>query len=79
MKRLILLWLASLITVAAASATFTWAQTRQTEPRILSGPDIGFRVEGRDPRNGTPTGTLMIRLNGEWVEAGSTGGTRLLK
>jgi hypothetical protein len=79
MKRLVLLWLASLVTVAAATATFTLAQARQPEPRILSGADIGFRVEGRDPRTGSPTGALMVRLNGEWVEVGASGGTRLLK
>jgi hypothetical protein len=71
------LWLASLAAVAAT----TREQARQTVPppepkidtqvqvqdqRILSGADIGFRLEGWD-RN-TPTGTLVIRLNGRWVE-----------
>jgi hypothetical protein len=79
MKRLLLLWMVSMVVVAAATATFTTAQTRQTEPRIVSGDDIGFRVEGTDPRTGSPTGRLMLRLNGEWVEAGSAGTMRLLK
>ena len=36
---------------------------------ILSGPDIGFRVEGKTPGGGV-TGTLMVSLKtGEWVEA----------
>jgi hypothetical protein len=39
------------------------------DPNILSGPDIGFRLEGRT-RGGGVLGTLMVRLNtGEWVEA----------
>jgi hypothetical protein len=37
----------------------------------MSGSDIGFRVEGVDPRTGNPTGTLMLRVNGEWVETGA--------
>ena len=39
------------------------------DPYILSGPDIGFRVEGR-ARGGAVAGTLMVRLKtGEWVQA----------
>ena len=36
-------------------------------PRVLSGPDVGFRVEGL--RDATPVGTLVVRINGEWVAA----------
>jgi hypothetical protein len=79
MKRLLLLWVGSMVVVAGATATFTLAQTGPTEPRIVSGNDIGFRVEGADPRTGGPVGRLMIRVNGEWVEAGSAGAVRLLK
>jgi hypothetical protein len=53
-------------------------QTQQTQPyrvpmdpHILSGSDIGFRVDGKTPTG--VTGTLMVRLkNGEWVEAHSS-------
>jgi hypothetical protein len=48
------------------------AQTGQPSdrsPRILSGDDIGFRVDGIDPRSGLPTGTLVVRINGDWVVA----------
>jgi hypothetical protein len=79
MTRLALLWLASLVTVAVVTATITVAQTRQTEPRILSGTDIGFRVEGTDVRTGNPMGTLMLRIDGKWVEVASGAGPRLLK
>ena len=36
--------------------------------RVVTGGDVGFRVEGL--RGGsTPVGTLVVRVNGEWVEA----------
>jgi hypothetical protein len=40
--------------------------------RIISGADLGFRVEGRD-RNGGVTGTLMVRINGQWIRVGGGG------
>ena len=51
-----------------------WVAGQQTtqfevpvDPYILSGPDIGFRVEGKT-REGV-VGTLMVRLkSGEWVQ-----------
>jgi hypothetical protein len=36
---------------------------------MLSGNDIGFRMEGTDI-NGKATGTLMVRYNGDWVAVG---------
>ncbi len=42
------------------------------DPGILSGADIGFRVEGKSPE-GLVIGTWMVRLNtSEWVEAHSS-------
>jgi hypothetical protein len=37
---------------------------------ILSGNDIGFRVEGN--REGRVSGTLMVRVNGKWVETAAS-------
>jgi hypothetical protein len=34
---------------------------------MISGDDIGFRPEGWSGK--ARTGTLMVRINGEWVEA----------
>ena len=68
MKRLLLLWVVSLVMVSMA--TYAVAQTRRTEPTV-TGNDIGFRVEGTNSK-GQPFGTLLIRQNGEWVETGST-------
>jgi hypothetical protein len=43
-------------------------QPTPVDPTILSGADIGFRVESKT-REGV-MGTLMVRLkNGTWVEA----------
>jgi hypothetical protein len=36
------------------------------EPVVLSGPDFGFRIESYE--RGKPIGTLVVRLNGRWVE-----------
>ncbi len=61
--------------VLSVAATTGLAQfPRATPPpnaRIVSGNDIGFRVEGADPRTGAPTGTWMLRVKGEWVEIGA--------
>jgi len=61
----VLLWLASLGIVGALAA----AQTRRDPAAIISGADIGFRPEGWNGR--ARTGTWMVRINGEWVEAQS--------
>ena len=69
---LVVVWVASLVAVAAIAM----AQARQTvplpEPTILSGADVGFRVEGR--QGGTPVGQIVVRMNGKWVEAMVGGG-----
>jgi hypothetical protein len=72
-KRLVLLWIVSLVVVAMA--TFAFAQGRLAQPQMLSGNDIGFRVESID-LGGKAVGTWMVRYNGNWIEVGSTGGLR---
>jgi hypothetical protein len=70
------LWLASLALVGLLSATAAaQLQRRQplppeqpTAPRVVSGNDVGFRIEEIGAR-GEPVGRLVVRLNGEWVEA----------
>ncbi len=58
------LWTASLVCVALVSA-----QTRRmvplAQPVIVSGSDVGFRVEGHVGNR--PAGVLVIRVNGEWI------------
>jgi len=58
------LWLVSLIVTGAVVA----AQTGRREPAaVISGGDIGFRPEGWNGK--ARTGTWLVRINGEWVEA----------
>jgi hypothetical protein len=38
-----------------------------TNPIFISGSDLGFRVERQ--RGDHMTGTLVVRINGEWVVA----------
>jgi hypothetical protein len=58
----LVVWLASLIAVGA------WAPAPQGEPKVISGGDIGFRVDRQE--RGVPMGRLVVRVNGQWVEAG---------
>jgi hypothetical protein len=41
------------------------------KPTVLSGSDVGFRVEGQ--RGNVAVGTIVIKVNGEWVEADPNG------
>jgi hypothetical protein len=60
-----MVWLISLVAVGkvvAAQAPF-WVLP---EPKVLFGDDVGFRVEG--VRGKVPTGVIVIKVNGNWVE-----------
>ena len=64
-----LVWVFVVVLIACAAA-WGYAQTLQVTPvtpTVLSGADFGFRVEGN--RAGTAVGTLVIKMNGQWVEA----------
>ena len=43
------------------------AQTRREPDPVISGADIGFRPEGWKGK--ARTGTFVVKINGEWVEA----------
>jgi hypothetical protein len=59
-----LLWLVSLVVTGAVVA----AQNARRDPAaVISGNDIGFRPEGWNGK--ARTGTWLVRINGEWVEA----------
>jgi hypothetical protein len=72
---LVVVWVVSLFAVAAIAM----AQARQTvplpEPTVLSGADVGFRVEGR--QGSTAVGQIVVRMDGKWVEAVLGGGMGL--
>jgi hypothetical protein len=60
-----LLWLVSLIAVGTVVA----AQTRREAGGVISGDNIGFRPEGWNGK--ARTGTFVVQINGEWVDAQS--------
>ena len=62
----VLLWIASLVLVGVLAS----AQTRRDTGAIISGSDIGFRPDGWNGKR--RTGTWLVRIDGEWVEAVST-------
>ena len=69
----------SLIWVASLIVTGAWAYAQHAPvvplpmPTVVSGGDIGFRVDGR--RGDTPVGRFVIRssANGQWVEPETSG------
>ena len=56
-----------LIVVATALVTAQVVAVKPVPPKVMTGPDVGFRVEGL--RGSTPVGVVVVRVNGEWVEA----------
>jgi hypothetical protein len=73
MRKWIALWLASVFVVAGLTSAVLFAQSRRLLPdeyRLLSGSDVGFRIEGTDPA-GRPIGTWMLRVDAEWVPVGA--------
>jgi hypothetical protein len=66
--------LAAFVVVLLAAA-IGGAQPSRGPQTILSGPDIGFRVDSTD-REGRALGRLMVRIDGQWVEAGSAPAVR---
>ena len=72
---LALVWALSLIVVTAIMHAQAPAQ-RGTNPTIISGGDLGFRVEGR--RGDHVTGTFVVKINGEWVVAEPAPGAKAL-
>jgi len=62
------LWILSL----AAAAVVGAQQNTITNGYVLSGPDVGFRVDGRSP-DGKPFGHFVVRVEGQWVEVNGSG------
>ena len=60
-----LLWIVSVVVLGA----FLAAQNRRETGAVISGENIGFRPEGWNGK--ARTGTLVVRINGDWVDAQS--------
>ena len=69
---LAVVWVGSLVAAAAIAAAQARMTTPLPEPIVLSGADLGFRVEGR--QGGTPVGQIVVRFEGKWVEPAYRGG-----
>ncbi len=61
------LWIVSLVVVGSIATAQTVQPQRRDPAPIISGADLGFRPEGWLGK--ARTGTWMVRINGEWVEA----------
>ena len=62
----VVVWLVSLLVVGVLAS----AQSERRDPApspVISGADLGFRPEGW--RGNKRTGTWVVRINGEWVDA----------
>jgi hypothetical protein len=63
---LVVIWLTSLVAVASVARSQALQFDPLPEPIVLSGSDIGFRVEGR--AGAIPSGRFVVRMGGQWVE-----------
>lgn len=55
------------LVVGATAVALAQGQRAQEDSKILSGSDFGFRVERMDGNRAA--GTLMVKINGRWIEA----------
>jgi hypothetical protein len=68
-----IIWAVSLLAVwsMATSAQVRPSVPLVTEgPTIISGNDVGFRIERT--QNGIPIGSLVVRVDGRWVDTGTS-------
>jgi hypothetical protein len=58
------LWIVSLL-VATSMVHAQWHRPNPVTPRVVSGADFGFRIEGEQA--GVPIGVPVVRINGQWI------------
>ena len=64
---LAIMWVVSLVVVASVVKAQVWEIPQPLpEPRVVSGPDFGFRIDA--DQRGTPVGKLVVRVDGKWIE-----------
>ena len=73
-----LAWIVSLLLTGVWVRAQVGVAVPLPTPTVISGADIGFRIESL--RGGTPIGRLVIRTssNAEWVEPELAGGMKRL-
>lgn len=64
--------------LGAAVGAQVYQRPTPVPPKVIEAPDVGLRVEGVDNTTNTPVGQLVVKVNGQWVEAriGGTGGVK---
>ena len=64
--------------LGASVGAQVYQQPRPVPPKVIEAPDVGFRVEAVDSATNTPVGKLVVKVNGQWVEAriGDIGGVK---
>jgi hypothetical protein len=67
------LWVLSLLIVQSVVSA-QWYPVNPVTPRVLAGPDHGFRIEGE--QNGVLVGKPVVRVDGRWVEVSTFYETR---
>ncbi len=78
----VVLWVLSIFVVAVLVSAQTQRDVvpqpapGQPAAAVISGADIGFRPEGWKGK--ARTGTFVVRINGEWVDAIESAGYRTL-
>jgi hypothetical protein len=62
---LVVVWIVSLIAVAAWGRAQTPPEQKLPTPIMISGNDLAYRLDGL--RGTTPQGRLLMRIDGRWV------------
>jgi hypothetical protein len=68
----VVLWVLSILIVGVLAS----AQAQREANPVITGADLGFRPDGWKGK--ARTGTLVVRVNGEWVEAIETATGKLV-
>ena len=65
-----------LASILGAGGTVAASEHGQSnEPRVLSGSDLGFRIDGIG-KDGAPIGAIVVRVDGKWVSPQFQAGLR---
>jgi hypothetical protein len=78
MRRTVALWL-SIALIGLLVAVVRGQGDRGSTENVITGGDLGFRVDGMDPQSGHPVGRFVVRLKGRWVEVIEGTGVRVAK
>jgi hypothetical protein len=64
---LVVVWTLSMIAAAKIATAQAPEMVPSAIPIVVSGNDLGFRIDGQ--RGQTPVGRIVVRIDGQWVEA----------